>query len=443
VEKAVTLSGDSRNIETFVERYAVKDVATGNVSQKLGVVSYYLPWDWVIVAEYNAGDFGELIARVNDSLDNMARWILVIASIAGGLTIVFAVLGGRAISKPLGQAVDMLHAFEKGHLEQRLIIRNKDEIGDLADTMNRFADNLSDEILTAFQRLAEGDFTFEARGMIRQPLANTNRALNDLMGELQRAGQEISSGAAQVADSSQALSGGAAESASSLEQISVSMRELESKTKYNADSAVQANGLAAKARKVAETGKAQMEEMVGAMQEINASSMDISKIIKVIDEIAFQTNLLALNAAVEAARAGQHGKGFAVVAEEVRNLAARSAIAAKETAELIEGSVGKAEHGTEIAGSAAAALDEIVLEITRATDLISDMAASSKEQAEGIIQVNKGLIQIDAVTQQNTTTSEENAAVAEELSGQADALEQLIARFKLKNAYSGSRLLSE
>jgi methyl-accepting chemotaxis protein len=226
-----------------------------------------------------------------------------------------------------------------------------------------------------------------------------------------------------------------------MEQIAASMQDLETKTRSNAENAGQANVLADNARKVAETGKAQMQDMVSAMQDINASSMDISKIIKVIDEIAFQTNLLALNAAVEAARAGQHGKGFAVVAEEVRNLAARSAVAAKETAQLIEGSVNKTKHGTEIAGNAAAALNEIVMEITRVTDLISDMAMSSQEQAEGIIQVNQGLAQIDTVTQQNTASSEENAAVAEELSSQAGLLQELVAKFKLHDQAAGDRLL--
>jgi methyl-accepting chemotaxis protein len=441
LDKAGSLDNTTGKIGTFVEKYVLKDPHTGEASVKLGVVSYYKPWDWVIVAEYDAKDIEDLIANINGHLNTMAKWIIFIAVVAGGVTVVGAALGGRSISKPLGQAVDMLQALEAGRLDQRLDIKSKDEIGQLAATMNQFADNLSNEILAAFQRLSEGDFTFETTGMIKEPLANTNRALNELMVQIQRASIQISSGSGQVADSSQALSQGATESASSMEQISSSMRELEFKTKNNAENATQANNLSHNARNAAETGKVQMEDMVAAMQDINASSMDISKIIKVIDEIAFQTNLLALNAAVEAARAGQHGKGFAVVAEEVRNLAARSAVAAKETAVLIEGSVGKTARGASIAGNAASSLNEIVREISRVTDFISDIALSSQEQVQGITQINQGLTQIDAVTQQNTATAEENAAVAEELSSQASALQQQISQFKLKEQQTPTRLL--
>jgi methyl-accepting chemotaxis protein len=330
----------------------------------------------------------------------------------------------------------MIEELAKGHLDTRLNLSRKDEIGRMAKTMDAFADNMRDEVLTAFNKLAAGDFTFEAKGVIREPLAKANAALNEVMGQVQTAGTQIASGSAQVADTSQSLSQGATEQASSLEQITASMTEMGSQVRQSAENAAQANTLSSTAREAAERGNAQMQQMVQAMGEINEAGQNISRIIKTIDEIAFQTNLLALNAAVEAARAGQHGKGFAVVAEEVRNLAARSARAAQETAELIEGSVKKAENGARIADRTAGALGEIVTGITKVSDLVAEIAAASNEQAQGIAQVSQGLGQIDQVTQQNTASAEESAAAAEELASQADRLRQMLAEFRLQKGAS-------
>lgn len=241
-----------------------------------------------------------------------------------------------------------------------------------------------------------------------------------------------------MSDSSQSVSQGVTEQASSLEQITSSMNEMGSQTKQNAENANQANKLADEARAAAERGNTQMQEMVTAMGEINESGRNISKIIKVIDEIAFQTNLLALDAAVEAARAGKYGKGFAVVAEEVRNLAGRSAKAAEETAELIEGSVKKTEKGTEIANKTAEALSEILTGVTKASDLVGEIAAASNDQAQGIAQVHQGLGQIDQVTRQATANAEEGASAAEELSNQAAQLKAMLDRFMQKDQHHQS-----
>jgi len=176
-----------------------------------------------------------------------------------------------------------------------------------------------------------------------------------------------------------------------------------------------------------------MDEMIDAVNEINAASQSINKVIKVIDDIAFQTNILALNAAVEAARAGQHGKGFAVVAEEVRNLASKSAEAAKETGIMIQNSMEKAELGSKIANETAAGFNEISEGISESKQLIDQIAQSSKEQAMGISQVNIGIEQVAQVVQQNSATAEQSAASSEEMSGQSALLQELIGQFKLKN----------
>ncbi|MDO3377740.1 methyl-accepting chemotaxis protein [Geoalkalibacter halelectricus] len=357
--------------------------------------------------------------------------------LVAALAVIF--LLGRLVRTPLLRLVGMVEELGRGHLNQRLNIDKDDEIGQMAKAIDSFADTLQNDMVANMKKLAAGDLDFsvvpyDAQDEIRHSLRKVSEDLNLVMSEVQGSGDQIARGADQVAETSQSLSQGATEQASSLQEISASINEMAAQIKTSADHATQADGLSRQASQSASRGQQQMQAMVEAMGEINRAGADISKIIKVIDEIAFQTNLLALNAAVEAARAGQHGKGFAVVAEEVRNLAARSAKAAKETAELIEVSVGKARNGGEIADQTATALDEIVGGITKVSDLIGEISAAANEQAEGIGQINQGLGQIDQVTQQNTANAEESAAAAEELSGQVRDLRQMLQRFKLKGA---------
>lgn len=253
--------------------------------------------------------------------------------------------------------------------------------------------------------------------------------LHDIVANFRSASEQVASGAEQVSRFSILISQGATEQASSVEQLTASLEEISSQTALNAENANKANKKAVHAKVDAEHGRNQMNEMLAAMEQINQSSGNISKVIKVIDDIAFQTNILALNAAVEAARAGQYGKGFAVVAEEVRNLAARSAQAAKETTEMIEGSVKNVENGMRIATETAKDLNGVVEEIARVSQLVNDIATASNEQAAGISQVSQGIVQISQVVQDNSATADESAAASEELAEQAAILKEDSSKF--------------
>ncbi|MBN2211125.1 MAG: CZB domain-containing protein [Sedimentisphaerales bacterium] len=254
------------------------------------------------------------------------------------------------------------------------------------------------------------------------------RALRNVIGSLAEGAEQVSAAAGQVSSASQSLAEGATEQAAGLQETSSSLEQMSSMTKQNAENAAQANNLSAQATKAAQAGNEAMGRMNSAIEDISRSAGETAKIIKVIDEIAFQTNLLALNAAVEAARAGEAGKGFAVVAEEVRNLAQRSAEAARNTAALIEGSVANARNGVDIAGEVAKSLGDITDASRKVNELISEIAAASQEQAQGISQVTAAMSQMDKVTQQNAANAEESAGASEELSAQSKELDSLVAQ---------------
>ena len=395
--------------------------------------------DEVILAEANALD-----AALEKRSDSAAMWQTSVGIIVTLVALALIWLAARSIARPIREAATLADTIGAGDLSQRLQIQSADEVGQLGTALNSMAEGLEQKAQIA-EKVANGDLTMDVhlasdKDVLGRALRTMVDRLNDLLGQVQTASEQIASGSTQVSDASQTLSQGATESAASLEEITASMTEMASQTKLNAENADQANSLSKGAQSAADNGSAMMSDLVNAMGDINRSGEDISKIIKVIDEIAFQTNLLALNAAVEAARAGQHGKGFAVVAEEVRNLAGRSAKAAKETAELIESSTEKTRHGNDIVEKTEAALTEIVGGTTKVSDLVAEIAAASNEQSEGISQVNSGLSQIDSVTQQNTANAEESAAASEELASQSAQLQAMLGQFRLKGGASVARI---
>ena len=253
-----------------------------------------------------------------------------------------------------------------------------------------------------------------------------NNALRRIASSLGAGAEQTASASGQVAQSSQSMAEGASEQASSLEETSASLEEMTSMTKQNAENANQASKLMALAKETVDDMARATDEMSKAISEIKSSSDETAKIIKTIDEIAFQTNLLALNAAVEAARAGDAGKGFAVVAEEVRNLAQRSAEAARNTAEMIAGSVKNADNGVQVTDRVSEALKHTVTNSEKVAQLVAEIAAASNEQAQGIEQINTAVAQMDQVTQSNAANSEESASASEELSAQAEEMQRMV-----------------
>jgi methyl-accepting chemotaxis protein len=387
-------------------------------------------------------ELDDITKRKSDSdvsfAKTMSMIIMIVVIVGLMLSITLGVLISNAISNPVKAVTDSLSEVVSGNND--IIIPDKcikltDEIGSLArKTQELIADQRNDS--KSLATLASGDWTVKIKQRsekdeLHKALRSMIVQVNNILRQIREVSEQVAAGSTQIAATSDSLSRGNTEQAASIEQISASLSEISAQTTRNAESAKQASKVVGEAKKNAVVGANQMEEMEKSMTEISESSKKISQIIKTIDEIAFQTNLLALNAAVEAARAGKHGRSFSVVAEEVRNLAQRSAKAAKETEELINESVGKTEQGAKIAEQTSKSLKLIKESIEAADRLTNDIATASTEQALGVEQINQGMGQIANVTQQNSASAEEMSASAIQLSGQAETLKSSMEKFKL------------
>ncbi|SKA91558.1 methyl-accepting chemotaxis protein [Paucidesulfovibrio gracilis DSM 16080] len=438
--------------EGRVDTLAVREALAGNSGVGIiedytgnSVLSAYAPLDvyglhWALLAEV---DESEIMAPIQTF-----RIAVTIAAVLSALGVGFiAWFVSRGVLRKLGADPTKLSAVA----DQVALGDQEMEFGEnpqgVYASLQRMTASLRKmaDVATA---IAEGDLSREVhpiseKDRLGRALERMSENLNEVMGQVSSAAAMVNSGSDQVSSASQALSQGATQQAASLQEISSSSAEVSNGVKLNADGAGQANSAAEKLYQVAEQGREHMAAMVTAMAEINDSSQNIAKIIKVIDEIAFQTNLLALNAAVEAARAGQHGKGFAVVAEEVRNLASRSAKAAQETAGIIEASGTKVESGSRIANETEHALEEVSVQVTKLRGLLEEIAEQSNQQAAQVTQISNALNQLDQVTQANTSNAEQTASASEELMAQAVELRHLLDRFSLKDHASARPALTE
>ncbi|MCL2047790.1 MAG: methyl-accepting chemotaxis protein [Defluviitaleaceae bacterium] len=347
-----------------------------------------------------------------------------------------------SVAEPLSEIKYCLEKISKGEFNSSIQGKYKGEFDAAVRALvatNEITMSYIGEISDVLKSLSQGDLTVSINrdyigdyAPIKSALSEITNSLNKSMSEISSAAEQVLSGAQQIAQSAMHLADGTSKQAAVVEELTASVDVINEKTKQNAENAKVASSLSQQSSEKAVSGNDEMKSMVLTMEDIKISSDNISKIIKIIEDIAFQTNLLALNAAVEAARAGEHGKGFAVVAEEVRTLAGRSQTAAKDTTGQIEESIDKVNSGVSTANETATSLDAIVSDVQQVSSLISDIASMSEEQANSIAEVNVGIAEIARVVNENSSTSQESAAAAEELNSQAEVMKQLVSFFKLR-----------
>lgn len=372
--------------------------------------------------------------------------IIIIAMLAAeaAVALLFAILITRSVKKPILECLEATTQIAQGNLDITVEYEAKDELGEMAEhvrsmigTLKRYVGEISDVL----EEIANGNLDVEAKEnymgnfqLIGTSLEKIIGALNSTFAGMDQSAGQVAIGSNEVSRAAQALAQGATEQSSSVQELSASISNVNDQIQQNAQNVSETQTLIKETAGLVETCNQHMAGMLESMEAIDKSSAEISKIIKVIDDISFQTNILALNAAVEAARAGAAGQGFAVVADEVRNLATKSAEAAKETSALIEGSLQKVEVGSKTASETAEVLKEIVERAEMISRNIDAIGEASTEQARSANEIHQGVEQISTVVQTNSATAEESAAASEELSGQADMMKQMVARFRMKNS---------
>lgn len=440
-----TIAAGDKSGGGFIDFYFAKP-GESEAKAKRGFVRKFEPYGWYI----GTGNYEEdMMPIIQDQLlaCNRSRRLSLLVICSAGVVVFLISIGvisliAKRMSNPIKEVSERLKKLSLGNLKDEVhIFESEDEIGDLtralSKTVNTWQDYIAN-ISTCLAELERGNLNLEVDmdyvgdfAPIKTSFQHTIYTLNDILRKLDTSAVQVSTGSDQIASGAQSLAQGATEQASSVEQLAATINEIHDRVANNAENAKMASEQTMTTATELEEGKKQMEQMTVAMNQINNSASEISKIIKTIEDIAFQTNILALNAAVEAARAGTAGKGFAVVADEVRNLASKSAEASQNTTSLIDATVQAVRDGTGIVNDTATSIGRIVVASEEAAKLVHEISKASQEQAAAIAQVTLGIDQISSVVQTNSATSEQNAAASEELSSQAQLLKQLVGRFEL------------
>lgn len=378
-------------------------------------------------------------------ITDLIRLEMIIISIVSLLAVLFGIITSQKISKPIKEVSEAANKIAGGDFYVQLQTKVSGEVGELVDSFKRIGITLVEykeyiqEIANVLNQIAQGNLCFELKqeyigefSKVKDSLLNISENLSQTIENVKSSSEQIAMASSQVASGAQSLAQGTTEQASSIEEFSATIADISMQIKNTANNADLANREVVSTSEEVINSNSQMQEMKLAMNNINAKSAQISKIIKTIEDIAFQTNILALNAAVEAARAGSAGKGFAVVADEVRNLAQKSADAAKNTTMLIEETVQAVERGSQIVDITAQSMINVVAGSDQVRDFVNDIARTSKEQSDAVSQILIGVEQISSVIQSNSATAEESAAASEELSSQADLLKQHVNQFQIQ-----------